>query len=298
MPRDPVRRHSTRPQRTIARPAAVAGPGILTGSPVRLRFQPAPADTGAVFVRADLPGKPRLPAHVSRVTGTARRTTLGTAPVQVALVEHVLASLAGLRIDNCLVELDGPEPPGLDGSAAAFVQALQGAGIVGQDAPRPVWGVDEPVTVRSGEACLTLHPPEGPGLLLTYFLDYGPLSPLVEQVATLELSPGAFARQVSRCRTFVLDHEADELRRQGIGAHLSPSDILVFGPRGPVENRLRFADEPARHKLLDMVGDLSLLGADLCGHLVAYRSGHPLNVRLCQELHARMGGAAPMRAAA
>ena len=112
-----VRRHSTRPQRTIVRPSEVHGVGFLTGANVRLRFRPALPSTGVVFVRADLPGQPCIRAHVSQVTGTQRRTTLGRLPTQVSLVEHVLSSLAGLRIDNCLVELDAPEPPGLDGSA-------------------------------------------------------------------------------------------------------------------------------------------------------------------------------------
>jgi UDP-3-O-acyl N-acetylglucosamine deacetylase len=257
---------------------------------VSLRFLPAPPDSGAVFVRADLAGRPILPAHVSRVIGTARRTTLGGGKAEVTLVEHVLAALAGLRIDNCVIELDGPEPPGLDGSAGAFVRALLAAGPKMQDATRSAWSVEEPVTVRSGSACLTLHPPEGPGLLLTYFLDYGPTSPIVEQLHTLHLSPGSFARQLSTCRTFVLEEEAAMLRQQGYGAHLSPKDLLVFGPRGPMGNKLRFANEPARHKVLDMVGDLSLLGADLCGHVVAYRSGHPLNIALCQALHQRLVG--------
>ncbi len=285
-----MRRHSTRQQRTISRPAEVSGPGILTGQPVRLRFLPAPPDTGAIFVRADMPGAPRIPAHVARVIGTARRTTLGGGKAQVTLVEHALAALAGLRVDNCLIEIDGPEPPGLDGSAGAFVRALLTAGPVTQDATRSAWCVDEPLTVRAEGACLTLHPPEGPGLLLTYFLDYGPTSPIVEQSHTLQLCPGTFARQLAACRTFVLAEEVEQLRRLGHGAHLTHADLLVFGPRGPVGNKLRFADEPARHKVLDMVGDLSLLGADLCGHVVAYRSGHPLNVALCQALHQRLVG--------
>jgi UDP-3-O-acyl N-acetylglucosamine deacetylase len=251
-----------------------------------------------VFVRADLPGRPRLSAHVSRVTGTARRTTLGQDRVQVTLVEHVLAALAGSRVDNCIVELTGPEPPGLDGSADGFVQALYHAGVQTQPAARTIWAVDEPVTVRSRGATLTLHPPDGPGLFLSYFLDYGPRSPIGRQVHTQELVPGSFLRQLSRCRTFVLQQEADELRRQGLGTHLTAADLIVFGPRGPIDNDLRFANEPARHKVLDMVGDLSLLGADLCGHLIAYRSGHPLNVGLCQALHERLVGALSRLAAA
>jgi UDP-3-O-acyl-N-acetylglucosamine deacetylase len=147
------------------------------------------------------------------------------------------------------------------------------AGVKNQAATRSIWCVDEPVTVQAKGATLTLHPPQQPGLVLTYFLDYGPLSPIIRQVHTQNLLPSTFANDLASCRTFVLEEEAAELRRQGLGLHLKPMDLLVFGSRGPIENCLRFGNEPARHKVLDMVGDLSLLGSDLCGHLVAFRSG-------------------------
>jgi UDP-3-O-acyl N-acetylglucosamine deacetylase len=285
-----VRRHSTRPQRSIVRPSEVDGIGFLTGANVRLRFLPAPPSTGVVFVRVDLPGQPRILAHVSQVTGTQRRTTLGRLPIQVSLVEHVLASLAGLKIDNCLVELNGPEPPGLDGSGLGFVEALLTSGISVQPAPRQVWCVDQPVTVRGSANTLTLHPPEegGEGLSLTYFLDYGPTAPIGRQLHTWRLSPSSFPSEIACCRTFLLKEEAAELRRQGLGARTTAADLLVFGKHGPIDNRLRFGNEPARHKVLDLIGDLSLLGADLCGHMVAYRSGHPLNVEMAELLNQRL----------
>ena len=289
-----MRRHSYRPQRTILRAAEVTGVGFLTGNDVRLRFLPAPPSSGVVFVRVDLPGRPRLPAHVSQVTGTQRRTTLGRAPIQVSLVEHVLAALAGLRIDNCLVELDATEPPGLDGSAAGFVRALTGAGVQQQSARRGVWCVEEPITVSAGNATLTLHPPleeSGTSLTMSYFLDYGRLSPILRQVHTQTITPGTFTRGLASCRTFLLEAEADALRQQGIGRTTTTSDLIVFGDRGPIGNELRFANEPARHKVLDMVGDLSLIGADLCGHVIACRSGHPLNVELARAVHQQLVGA-------
>jgi UDP-3-O-acyl N-acetylglucosamine deacetylase len=288
-----VRRHSYRYQQTIARPAEVRGTGFLTGAVVRLRFLPAPPDSGVVFVRTDLRPYGRVPAQVDCVTGTARRTTLGHPPAQVSLVEHVLAALAGLRVDNCRVELDAPEPPGLDGSARAFVDALIAAGPVRQPARRAVWCVDAPVVVQAGRASLALYPPSCEGLTLSYFLDYGLGSPIARQVHTQAATPGGFARDLAPCRTFILESEAEELRRQGLGARTTAADLLVFGPHGPVDNRLRFANEPARHKLLDLVGDLSLLGADLCGHVVACRSGHPLNVELARTLARRLAAPAP-----
>lgn len=225
-----------------------------------------------------------IPATWSRVTGTQRRTTLGHAPHQVSLVEHVLAALSGLRIDNCWIELDAPEPPGLDGSSAPVVAALRDAGVEMQPAERSIWTVRAPVTVRQDGATLTFHPVEAEELRVSYLLDYGADSPIGRQKHTLAVTPASFAADLAACRTFVLWHEAEEFQRSGIGQHITPADILVFGPRGPVANQLKHADEPARHKILDIVGDLALLGHDLRGHVVGYRSGHPLNVELVRML--------------
>jgi UDP-3-O-acyl-N-acetylglucosamine deacetylase len=125
-------------------------------------------------------------------------------------------------------------------------------------------------------------------LHISYFLDYGLSSPIGRQVHTQLITPGGFIRELTFCRTFILESEAEELRRQGLGTRTTTADLLVFGPRGPLGNRLRRANEPARHKVLDLIGDLALLGADLCGHIVAYRSGHPLNAELVRALHEQM----------
>jgi UDP-3-O-acyl N-acetylglucosamine deacetylase len=280
-----LRRIAYRYQRTLARPADVPGVGFITGARVRLRFRPAPANTGVLFVRTDLPGPPAaIPARVGFVTDTRRRTTLGPAESGVTLVEHALAALAGLRVDNCVVELDGPEPPGLDGSAWGFVRAIEAAGIELQTARRPILAAAEPVVVSQGGATIALHPADGPTLRISYLLDYGPVGPIARQAFTLDATPEAFTRDLAGCRTFLLEAEAAGLRAQGVGRHLTAHDVVVFGPRGPIENRLRYADEPARHKVLDLVGDLALCGFDLAGHVVAYRSGHALNVELARTL--------------
>ena len=281
-------RNTYRYQRTIARPAALSGVGFLTGAAVELCFHPAPPSTGVVFVRSDLKPPVQIPARIEQVTGTQRRTTLGTPPAQVALVEHVLAALAGMRIDNCYVELNAPEPPGLDGSALRFVQALRQAGAVLQPARRPVCHVDAPVIVSQNGATLALHPGAEGELKGSYALDYGLHSPIARQLCTQRVTPQNFLNDVASSRTFILESEAEELRRQGLGARTTAADLLVFGRRGPIDNRLRFADEPARHKILDIIGDLSLLGRDLYGHLVAYRSGHPLNIELVRKLKERL----------
>jgi UDP-3-O-acyl N-acetylglucosamine deacetylase len=279
-----VKKYGYRYQRTLARSVELQGIGFLTGATVHIGFHPASAATGVVFVRRDLEPAARIPAHIDQVTGTQRRTTLGRPPAQVMLVEHVLAALAGLRIDNCYVELDAPEPPGLDGSALGFVSVLRRAGTQLQPARRSIWCVEAPVVVCLRGATLALHPPESRDLKMSYVLDYGPQSPIDRQLCTETITPETFASQVALCRTFLLDHEAEELRRQGLGARTTPADLLVFGRRGPIGNKLRFANEPARHKILDLIGDLALLGHDLIGHLVAYRSGHPLNAELARLL--------------
>jgi UDP-3-O-acyl N-acetylglucosamine deacetylase len=293
-----VKRFSHRKQRTIARPAAIEGVGFLTGETVHLRFRPAPAGTGVIFVRVDLGARAMIPAHIDHVTGTQRRTTLGDGPLQVGLVEHVLAALGGLHIDNCYVELDAPEPPGLDGSAQGFVAILQDAGIVSQNERRSIWGPNESILVRHEGATLALHPPRCLELRASYLLDYGQLSPIHPQIYTGTITPETFTAEIAPCRTFLLKDEAVQLKQQGLGARTECTDLLVFGARGPIDNRLRFANEPARHKVLDILGDLFLLGHDLCGHLVAHRSGHPLNIELVRTLSKKMAEALPRQMSA
>ena len=283
-----MQRISQRAQRTIANRAEVQGVGYLTGRLVHLRFVPAPADTGVAFVRTDLGPQARLAAHVSRVTGTQRRTTLGQGPVSVSLVEHVLAALNGLHIDNCFVELDAPEPPGLDGSAQALADVLCRAGIVAQAARKAIWGATASITVQQHDNTLSLHPSTGPLLRASYFLDYGSGSPIMRQTCTADITPEVFLESIAPCRTFVTREEALLLRQQGLGTRTKASDLLIFGPHGPIDTTLHFANEPARHKVLDLIGDLSLLGEDICGHVVAHRSGHSLNIELVRELLRRI----------
>ncbi len=279
-----MKKYSYRKQRTIARPVEVQGIGFITGKNVRVRFRPAPAATGVVFVRLDLGPHACIGAHVDNVTGTRRRTTLGDGMLQVGLAEHVLAALGGLRIDNCYIELDAPELPGLDGSSQGFVDSLLQAGIVTQTETRTIWGVEQSIILRQQDATLALHPPTHQELRASYLLDYGSLAPIHRQIYTQEITPETFLGEFACCRTFLLEQEALEQRRQGLGSRTQVSDLLVFGPKGPIDNRLRFANEPARHKVLDILGDLSLLGHDLCGHIVAYRSGHQLNIDLVRTL--------------
>lgn len=283
-----MRKLTSRPQRTIARPAEVRGVGYITGADIHLRFVPAPPDTGIVFLRTDCQPALYIPATVAQVTGTTRRTTLGAMPRGVTLVEHVLATLSGLRIDNCYVEINGPEPPGLDGSARQFVEAIRQAGIVAQPAQRTIWAAAASICIRQDQWALALHPPRHEELRISYFLDYGAHSAIMPQRHSQDITPTSFDGAIASSRTYLLDHEAAELQRQGIGRRTRLTDLVVFGPRGPIDNRLRYADEPARHKILDILGDLYLSGLDIRGHIVALRSGHPANVELVRQIMARI----------
>lgn len=285
-----------RHQRTLRTAAELTGHGFITGAKVTVRLLPAPADSGVLFVRPDVAGMPVLPARVDFVTSTQRRTTLGGGDAAITLVEHLLATLAGLRIDNCVIELDGPEPPGLDGSAQAFVDAVLEAGAEPQPARRAIWAVKETLTVNKAGATVSLHPPaddQTESLLATYILDYGHGAYIPRQSHTMPVCPDTFAREVANCRTFVTEREALTLLEHGVGKHLTARDLLVFGPNGLIDNDLRHANEPARHKVLDLIGDLFLCGVDLVGHVVAYRSGHSLNVALAKAVavKARQSGA-------
>lgn len=273
-----------RKERTLARDAEVRGVSFLSSLDVSVRFRPAPAGTGRVFVRSDLPGQPEVPAHVRHVIPRQRRTTIQQGEALVEMVEHVLAALAGLNIDNCRIEIDGPETPGLDGSSLGFVEAIEAAGAVEQDRPRELLAITTPVSVREGGSTVSAHPGTADELLLSYSLDYGPKTPIGKQSQFVSITPSTFRDELASSRTFLLAAEADALRIAGIGQRTTEKDLLIFGPNGPINNELRFPDECVRHKILDMVGDLALAGKDLVGHVVAHRSGHTLNAALVRAI--------------
>ncbi|QEH37964.1 UDP-3-O-[3-hydroxymyristoyl] N-acetylglucosamine deacetylase [Aquisphaera giovannonii] len=275
---------SKRLQRTLARTTEVRGIGFFHGGDVAVRFHPAEADSGLVFARSDLEGQPSVPARVQYVVPSQRRTTVEDGPARVEMIEHVMAALAGLRIDNCRIEIDGPECPGCDGSSRAFVEAFDQAGIVEQDAPRQALVLERSSTVREGDALLAAHPGSAEGLTLSYHLDYGADSAIVNQSYLVDLTPASFRREIAPSRTFLLEAEAHALQAAGIGRRATPADVLIFGPDGVVGNSLRYPDECARHKILDMVGDFALLGMDLHGFVVAHRSGHHTNASLVRRL--------------
>jgi len=276
-------------QKTIAKSFSIAGRGLFFGESVRLTFKPAEVDTGIVFVRADLPDRPRIPARIQSISHRPRRTALHNGTATVETVEHCLAAIHGLGIDNLELEVDGNELPDFDGSCNCYTQALTEAGTVEQGSPKKVMVITEPVTVQESGATLYALPDRGEGLSIIYDLDYGD-EVVGRQLFRFEVSAEGFQREISPARTFLLEEEALAFQSRGMGSHLSASDILVLGKDGPIENTLRFEDECVRHKIADLLGDLMLLGRPLQGKLVAYRSGHSCNqamVRQLQELEGK-----------
>jgi UDP-3-O-[3-hydroxymyristoyl] N-acetylglucosamine deacetylase len=286
---------ATRNQRTIARPAAVSGVGYWSGQDVHLEFRAAPADAGIVFVRGDLADAPRIPATVDHRIEIPRRTVLRCGTAEVEMIEHVMAALAGLQIDNCEIWTDRAEMPGCDGSALPFVQALEAAGAVCQRAPRRVCAVRQVIRLGNAESWIEARPCHSGKTILRYDLDYGSGNPIGRQSLELSLAPKFFHLNLAPSRTFMLEAEAAALQARGLGRRATCKDLLVFGSAGLIENQLRFPDECVRHKLVDMVGDLALAGCDLVGRFTAYRSGHRLNADMVRAVLAQANGEEKLR---
>jgi UDP-3-O-acyl N-acetylglucosamine deacetylase len=273
-----------RRQRTIGGSATVAGFGYWSGRDVRVEFRPAEAGAGIVFVRRDLPDCPRIPARIAYRLDQPRRTSLRCGGAGVDMIEHVMAALGGLQIDNCEVWVDEAEMPGCDGSALPFVESLDKAGIVEQAIVQPQRIIGEVIRLGDRESWIEARPAAGNRALFHYDLDYGLDTPIGRQTYEATVTPELFRRDLAPCRTFMLKAEADRLLAQGIGQRARTRDLLVYNSHGPIENQERFRDECARHKLLDMLGDLALAGCDLVGRFTAHRSGHRLNAELVRAL--------------
>lgn len=270
----------TRRQRTLKTAAELTGVGLHSGETIHARLLPAPPDQGIEFVRTDLDDAPPIPAKISFYAEKDRRTQLQRGGAEVDTVEHLLSACQGLRVDNLTVELSGSEVPGLDGSAKPFVELFEQVGIVEQRAEARVFALDEPVYVRNGEATVVALPNERDALTLQYvatFEEQGVQGGSFQ----IDLDPETYAREIAPARTFCLASEIEILQAAGFGKGATRENTVVLGAGEP---DFRLPDEPVRHKLLDLIGDLGLLGAELQAHVIATRSGHRTNAELVRRL--------------
>ncbi len=270
-------------QRTIENVAELKGFGLFTNADVTLRFCPAAEDHGIVFQRLDLPGSHRIPALIEYLAPEERRTKLVRGEASVEMTEHLMAALAGLQIDNCLIQIDAPELPGCDGSALPYVETLLDAKIVTQSAKRETFVVQQSQSLQQSQTVIDIEPCAA-GLRISYDLNYGSNSPIKPQVADFTITPETFATKIAPARTFVLEQEVNYLRSKGYGQKVTLEDLLVYGADGPIGNSLRAPNECARHKLLDCLGDLLLCGCDVQGFIRCFRSGHQQNHQLAREI--------------
>ena len=281
-------------QRTVAKRVSCTGVGLHSGKPASLTLAPASADAGITFVRMDVGVE--IPARSERVVDTTLSTSIGEGSTRIATVEHVMAALHGMGIDNCRVEVDGPEVPILDGSAAPFVVLIHEAGVRLLPAGKRYLVVERPVEIRDGDKLARLEP--GEGFSVDFTADFG--HPLItNQSFRVTLSDRVFEREVARARTFCFLKDIERMQAMGLarGGSLENAIVVdefsILNPEG-----LRFPDEFTRHKVLDTIGDLALLGLPVAGQLVARKSGHALNQALVRKVLAEEGAARVVRVTA
>lgn len=298
-----------RNQRTIAKPVSLSGIGLHTGNKTTITFKPAEPNTGIRFVRKGIEGCPEIPADIEHVVDNFRDTTIGLKDVQIRQVEHVLAAIYGMEIDNVLVEVDSNEPPVGDGSAMPFVQILQKAGIVTQNSPRDYLEIEETITYSEPSKGVDMVVFPSDEFRLTFMVDYQNPA-LGTQYTSMYSLTDEFVNEFAPARTFCFLHEVEELHDQGLiqGGNLNNAIVIVdrqlsneelrglakrfhleeevvLGTNGILGGKqLRFYNEPVRHKALDLIGDLALLGVPLKAHVMAARSGHAAHVELVKKI--------------
>src|SRR5438445_4952750 len=284
-------------QRTLRRQVSCVGIGLHSGNKVNLTLRPAPADFGVRFRRTDL-GDHDVPATVHHLAGIQLATGLACNDVSVETVEHLLAALVSVGVDNVQIELNSPEVPIMDGSAAPFIYLIQEAGVKRLTTPRKYLKIVRPIAISRGDKRIALYPSDH--FKVTYSISYDhPL--LRHQSRTLRLTEEGFIEDVAPARTFTFLKDVEMLRQNGLALGGSLENAIVLGETGVLNNALRFEDEFVRHKILDAVGDLALVGYPVIGHLVAHRAGHALHTefagRILEETQAWRLVEAPFDAA-
>lgn len=268
-------------QYTLARHVSYAGIGLHSGKAVEIRLRPASVDTGIVFVRTDVAGRPEIPANALHVTSTLRATTLAANGVQVFTVEHLMSALHGYGIDNCRIEIDGEEPPVADGSAKEFLGLLRRAGRVAQESVCHEVRIDRVYRIDDGERFIMAVPYDG---LRVSFTSLNERKLIGVQYHDIIVTMDTYHTDIAPARTIAYEKEVDALRQAGLGLGGTMENVIVYNDDGWL-NTLRFENELVRHKILDLLGDVRLAGA-VKGHFIAVKSGHALNTQLAKAIYA------------
>jgi UDP-3-O-[3-hydroxymyristoyl] N-acetylglucosamine deacetylase len=270
-------------QHTIRKEISVSGIGLHTGKNVNIRLKPAGADHGIVFIRTDLPGRPMTKANLNNMSSTVRGTNLGN----ISTIEHILSALYALSITNLYVEIDGPEPPALDGSTKQYIELIAKAGITDQASEVKCITVNEPVFIAEDGKCLIAVPSDR--FTVSFMINY-PLGFIGTQFYKFEFSSRKYVKDIAPARTYGFIDELEALKNQGLALGASEENAVAISRDGYL-TKLRFKDEMVRHKILDLIGDLSLLGAEIKAHVIGIRSGHGLNIKFAKKLALRQDSA-------
>jgi UDP-3-O-[3-hydroxymyristoyl] N-acetylglucosamine deacetylase/3-hydroxyacyl-[acyl-carrier-protein] dehydratase len=272
-------------QRTIEKELSLKGAGLHTANKVNITFRPADIDRGINFIRTDIASRPVIKASVDSLLAQSRsprRTSIGLDNIEIHTIEHLMATLSGLNIDNINIEIDNNEVPGLDGSSLNFSEILISAGIREQEKPRVYYPIKEPIFVEEEGASIIALPSQE--FRISYTLNYN--HPFLKiDFLELVLNSEVFKKELASARTFCLEDEAAELQKQGMGGGADYDNTLVVGKAGVIKNKLRYENEFIRHKILDLMGDLYLLGEPIKGHIIALKSGHSLNLKLVRKIN-------------
>ena len=273
-----------KPQKTIASEFRLSGKGMFGGQDAKVLFKPAEVDSGIVFVRMDMPEPMRIEANTKNIGQRSRRTAIIKGDASIETIEHCLSAVNALEIDNITIEVEGPELPCMDGGPLEYFKALKKCGSIEQPKPKKEMTISEPVMLTEGDASIYALPCASDELQITYDMDYTQHTGIGRQMLSCSLTTDYYEQNLAPARTFLLEAEALQFQSHGIGTHLTPKDILVINSDGPIKNSFRFPNECVRHKIVDLIGDIALVGRRIKGRIVAYKSGHNLNQMLAKKL--------------
>lgn len=279
---------ATVPAKTLKQTAILTGAGLHSGLTTTVRIHPAAAGSGLVFTRVDLPGKPRVTVQQIDHNAAPFRTVIKHGAAEIHTIEHLLSALAGLGITDCAIDIDGIEVPGMDGSSRDFVTGIQTAGIETLSSTVPVIAVSRPVSVEEGLSKMSAQP-YAAGLKIDYTLHYAG-NTLAQGTYSIDVTEPRYIQEIASARTFAMKKDAEQMRAAGLGKGANFQNTLIIDGDKALETDLRFSDEPVRHKILDLLGDLYILGCPVQGHITAHCSGHRTNRSLAMLLKKEFGG--------